>query len=206
MLNERIKQLREAKNLTQVQLAAKLSVSKQCVSNWENNYIQPSVEMVVAIADFFGVSVDYLLGHETTEADKRIKEIGGFAVPDKFLIPVVGQVVAGKPVDSAENIEGYVYIEKKNAEDYFALRVSGDSMINAGILPNSLLIVHKQNAAVSGDIVVASVDGESTVKRYKESAGAVFLMPENTAYSPILITEKTAFYIFGKVVEVRVSF
>lgn len=61
MLNERIKQLREAKNLTQVQLAAKLSVSKQCVSNWENNYIQPSVEMVVAIADFFGVSVDYLL-------------------------------------------------------------------------------------------------------------------------------------------------
>ena len=61
MLNDRIKQLREAKNLTQVQLASKLSVTKQSVSNWENNYIQPSVEMVTAIADFFGVSVDYLL-------------------------------------------------------------------------------------------------------------------------------------------------
>ena len=61
MLNERIRQLREAKNLTQVQLAAKLSVTKQSVSNWENNYIQPSVEMVMAIADVFGVTVDYLL-------------------------------------------------------------------------------------------------------------------------------------------------
>ena len=61
MLNERIRQLREAKNLTQVQLAAKLSVTKQSVSNWENNYIHPSVEMVMAIADVFGVTVDYLL-------------------------------------------------------------------------------------------------------------------------------------------------
>ena len=107
--------------------------------------------------------------------------------------------------DLSENIEGYVYIEQKNAQDYFALRVSGDSMINAGILPGSLLIVHKQNTANNGDIIVASIDGESTVKRYKENAGAVFLMPENSAYNPILITEKTAFYIFGKVVEVRVS-
>ena len=56
MLNERIRQLREAKNLTQVQLAAKLSVTKQSVSNWENNYIQPSVEMVMAIADVFGAA------------------------------------------------------------------------------------------------------------------------------------------------------
>ena len=202
----RLKELRKKKGLTQTEVAKFIGISQNNYSYWENGKVKIDNATLLRLADFFGVSVDYLLGHETTEADKRIKEIGGFAVPDKFLIPVVGQVVAGKPVDSAENIEGYVYIEKKNAEDYFALRVSGDSMINAGILPNSLLIVHKQNAAVSGDIVVASVDGESTVKRYKESAGAVFLMPENTAYSPILITEKTAFYIFGKVVEVRVSF
>lgn len=202
----KLRELRKKKNVTQEKLAKSLKIARSTLAMYEIGKSEPDNATLLRLADFFGVSVDYLLGHETTETDKRIKEIGGFAVPDKFLIPVVGQVVAGKPVDSAENIEGYVYIEKKNAEDYFALRVSGDSMINAGILPNSLLIVHKQNAAVSGDIVVASVDGESTVKRYKESAGAVFLMPENTAYSPILITEKTAFYIFGKVVEVRVSF
>ena len=64
MLNDKIKLLREAGGMTQVGLAKELSVSKQCVSNWENNNIQPSVEMLVAIADFFGVSTDYLLDRE----------------------------------------------------------------------------------------------------------------------------------------------
>ncbi len=65
MLNERIRQLREARGMTQVELAAKLCVTKQAVSNWENNNIQPSVETVVALSDFFGVSVDDLLGRST---------------------------------------------------------------------------------------------------------------------------------------------
>ncbi len=67
MLNENIKRLREAGGMTQVELAEKLSVTKQAVSNWENNNIMPSVEMVVSIADLFGVTVDYLLGR----AEKR---------------------------------------------------------------------------------------------------------------------------------------
>ena len=62
MLNERIRQLREARGMTQVELARQLSVTKQSVSNWENNNIQPSVEMAVAIADFFGGTLDDLLG------------------------------------------------------------------------------------------------------------------------------------------------
>ena len=62
MLNERIRQLREARGMTQVELARQLSVTKQSVSNWENNNIQPSVEIAVAIADYFGVKLDVLLG------------------------------------------------------------------------------------------------------------------------------------------------
>lgn len=65
MLNIRIKELRTAHGLTQVGFAKKLSVSKQAVSNWENNNIQPSIDMLVKIADFFGVSTDYLLGRTT---------------------------------------------------------------------------------------------------------------------------------------------
>ncbi len=64
MLNEKIYELRNVKNWTQVQLAYKLSVSKQTISNWENNNIQPSVEMLVKLADLFSVSTDYLLGRE----------------------------------------------------------------------------------------------------------------------------------------------
>ena len=200
-----LKAVRKSKGLTQSDVAKFIGISQNNYSYWENGKVKIDNATLLKLADFFGVSVDYLLGREPSEEDKRIQAIGGFNVPDKYLIPIVGQVVAGKPVESPENIEGYVYIEHKNAQEYFALRVSGDSMINAGIVPGSLLIVHKQNTAYSGDIIVASVDGESTVKRYKENAGAVFLMPENSAYNPILITEKTAFYIFGKVVEVRVS-
>ena len=202
----KIRELRKAKKVSMKELGQAIGgYAESTISLYENNKRQPDQATLIKLADFFGVSVDYLLGREPSEEDKRIQSIGGFNVPDKYLIPIVGQVVAGKPVESPENIEGYVYIEHKNAQDYFALRVSGDSMINAGIVPGSLLIVHKQNTANNGDIIVASVDGESTVKRYKENAGAVFLMPENSAYNPILITEKTAFYIFGKVVEVRVS-
>ena len=202
----KIRELRKAKKVSMKELGQAIGgYAESTISLYENNKRQPDQATLIKLADFFGVSVDYLLGREPSEEDKRIQSIGGFNVPDKYLIPIVGQVVAGKPVESPENIEGYVYIEHKNAQDYFALRVSGDSMINAGIVPGSLLIVHKQNTANNGDIIVASVDGESTVKRYKENAGAVFLMPENSAYNPILITDKTAFYIFGKVVEVRVS-
>ena len=65
MLNENIKRLRKARNISQVELAAELGVTKQCVSNWENDYIQPSIDMLVKIAQYFKVSTDYLLDLES---------------------------------------------------------------------------------------------------------------------------------------------
>ncbi len=62
MINENIKRLRVANNITQVELAADLGVSKQCISNWENDYIQPSIEMLIKLAEYFKVSTDYILG------------------------------------------------------------------------------------------------------------------------------------------------
>ena len=199
----RIRELRKEKKLTMKELGKMCGLAESTISLYETDKHEPDNSTLVKLSDIFGVSVDYLLGRETADEDKRIKDIGGFAVLDKYIIPVVGQVVAGRPIESPEFIEGYIYIEHNNVDEYFALRVSGDSMINAGIVPGSLLVVHKQNDAVNGDIIVASVDGESTVKRYHESNGAIFLMPENPAYSPILITDSNSFYIFGKVVEVR---
>lgn len=75
MLSVRIKELRVAHGLSQVDLAKKLSVSKQTVSNWENNNIQPSVDMLIKIADCFGVSTDYLIGRD----DRRTLNVGGLA-------------------------------------------------------------------------------------------------------------------------------
>ena len=97
----------------------------------------------------------------------------------------------------------FINVEYKNPDEYFALEVKGDSMVNAGIVPGSILIVHKQTRAIDGNIIIASLDGENIVKRYREDKGAIFLVPENPNYSPIFVSPESNFYIFGKVVQVR---
>ena len=98
-------------------------------------------------------------------------------------VPVIGLVTAGQPILAYENIEGYLPLEGR--DDCFALRVRGDSMVNAGILSGDRVIVRPQSTADSGDIVVALLEDEATVKRLVRSKDAVWLMPENPAYTPI---------------------
>lgn len=126
-------------------------------------------------------------------------------INDNYLIPLLGSVVAGVPIESQQDLEGYIYISYRPAEEYFALRVHGDSMKNAGILDKSVLICHKQAIAENGEIVVAMLNGEQTVKRYKLHGDNLFLMPENPDFLPIPITPIDDFIILGKVVEVRIA-
>ena len=98
-------------------------------------------------------------------------------------VPVIGLVTAGQPILAYENIEGYLPLEGR--DDCFALRVRGDSMVNAGILSGDRVIVRPQSTADSGDIVVALLEDEATVKRLVRGKDAVWLMPENPAYTPI---------------------
>lgn len=98
-------------------------------------------------------------------------------------IPILGVVTAGQPILAVENIEGYIPWERE--EDCFALRVRGDSMMDAGILDGDKVIVRPQQTADSGDIVVALLGDEATVKRLSRKNGEVWLLPENPAYSPI---------------------
>lgn len=98
-------------------------------------------------------------------------------------IPVVGVVTAGMPILAVENLEGSIAWE--GDPSCFALRVKGDSMIGAGILDGDLVIVRPQQNADDGQIVVARIEDEATVKRLRRRGGQVLLMPENDAYSPI---------------------
>ena len=98
-------------------------------------------------------------------------------------IPVVGVVTAGTPILAVENLTGSIAWE--GDPSCFALRVKGDSMINAGILDGDLVIVRPQQSADDGQIVVARIEDEATVKRLYRRNGQVLLMPENDAYSPI---------------------
>ena len=122
------------------------------------------------------------------------------SLPGPDQIPLVGHVAAGAPIWAEECIEDYLTFDTGGrAGEYFALRVRGESMLNAGILPGDLVVVRRQETANNGEIVVAMIDDEATVKRLSRKNGRTWLMPENDAYSPI---DGTYAQILGKVAAV----
>lgn len=119
------------------------------------------------------------------------------------LVPLLGRVQAGVLTTAVEDPEGYVPVQDSRANDeLFALKIRGKSMLNAGILPGDIIIVRHQPSAESGDIVVALVEDEATVKRLRRKRGRLELHPENPDFEPI-IPQPDAVTILGKVVEVR---
>jgi repressor LexA len=120
-------------------------------------------------------------------------------------IPVVGRVAAGSPILSEENIEGKIFLQSpfiKKASGCFALKVQGDSMIDAGIYEGDLVIVSPQSTPKSGDIIVARLEGEITVKVFDNSNKQTVLIPKNEKYSPINVTNNPDFFVVGKVIGV----
>lgn len=118
-------------------------------------------------------------------------------------IPLVGSVAAGRPILAVENIEGVLAVDEMFARsaECFALRVSGDSMKGAGIFNGDVVIVNPQPSAASGDIVVALLDDEATVKRYAPKKGAVVLEAENPDYEDIVLDGRSGdVRVLGKVV------
>ena len=120
-------------------------------------------------------------------------------------VPIVGSVAAGSPITAIENIEGSVVVDPafiKKAEGSFALRVKGDSMINSGIFEGDLVIVTPNKNPVNGEIVVAMLEDEVTVKTFENKNNKIRLIPSNDNYQPIEITTDREFSIVGKVVGV----
>jgi repressor LexA len=129
---------------------------------------------------------------ETSFSDERVF----------FKIPVIGRVAAGLPITAIENMEGSLVVDPaflKRAEDAFALRVKGDSMINIGINDGDLVIVSPNEQTRNGDIVVAILNDEATVKRFEVVNKKIKLFAENSAYLPIEIKSEDDFNLIGKV-------
>jgi repressor LexA len=120
---------------------------------------------------------------------------------DLVSVPVLGKVTAGQPILAVQNVEGHfpVVADMLPGEDLFMLRVQGDSMIEAGILDGDYVFVHQQEYATDGDIVVALIEDEATVKRFYREQDHIRLQPENPRFEPIRVTNAS---ILGKVVGV----
>jgi repressor LexA len=110
------------------------------------------------------------------------------SMPDAMVMPIVGKVAAGTPIMAEENLEGEFLLPAsflpKNS-DGFMLRVQGDSMVDAGILNGDLIVVRPQKTAQNGEIVVAMLEGDATVKRFFREDGRIRLQPENRTMAPI---------------------
>lgn len=131
----------------------------------------------------------------------RTSDVDSQLTGESLQIPLVGQVAAGKPILAVENIDQYIHFQftgkSYNANDLFALTVKGESMIEAGIHSGDIIIVKKQGHAENGEIVVALIEDEATVKTFYREKDHIRLQPENQTMEPIRVKEVM---ILGKVV------
>jgi len=118
--------------------------------------------------------------------------MNGVPPPDSIVMPIVGKVAAGVPITAQEHLEGEFVLPASfvpRSSDAFMLRVQGDSMVEAAILDGDLIMVRPQRVARDGEIVVAMLDGEATVKRYYREDGRIRLQPENRSMAPIYASD-----------------
>lgn len=120
--------------------------------------------------------------------------------PKQNRVPILGNVAAGRPIFAEECVEDYLLFDTQGRTgEHFALRIRGDSMIEAGILHDDYVVVHRQPVAQNGEIVIALLEDSATCKRLSRKNGKIWLLPENSSYDPI---DGTDCQILGKVIAV----
>ena len=162
-------------------------IAASTLSDWKSGRSVPKLDKIKLIANYFDVPLEYML---TGEGEALfIEESVRSPLERGKRVAIIGEIRAGSPIITNESIQGYEYAEVNDAEEYFYLRVQGDSMKNIGMIQGALVLFHKQQYAEDGDIVACLVGGDSaTVKRFRRSKKNIFLVPENDDYTPIKLT------------------
>jgi repressor LexA len=216
-LGDIISEYRKSSGLSMERFAESAGISKAYVSMLEKNKTQrgdepsPSIEVYRSVARAIGLDLDELI----RKVDGKISihpSIPSNAIPytAAHKAPIIGFIPAGYPVLALEDIEGYADIPYSDEENYFFLRVNGESMKNAGIHTGDLVLIRRQKCAEDGQVVAARVNGdEATLKRYKRQGDNVLLLPENPDFEPRIVPAKDFetgdAQIIGVVVEMRRS-
>lgn len=179
----RIKQLRNEKNIKQDVLANLLNLEVAGVSKLETGRVPLKDEYIIKLSEYFNVSTDYLLGKSNIRNSENNQELK---------IPVLGVVKAGYNWLADENVIGYVSVNDKTlkGDGFFAVQVKGISMVPE-IYEGDIAIVKKQNDFKNGDYVVALINGdEATIKKaYKNDTG-LLLRPANNSVEPLIFTKE----------------
>lgn len=217
--NERLKLLRQETGLSQQDFAKQVGLSKSSVNMYERGEREPGLETLEAIADYFNVDMDYLLGkseHRSKTAwleglDKsidleilrsQVKFENLFPI-EKKRFPLLGQIACGKPI--AANEEKELYVEAgANIDADFCLRAKGDSMIGARIYDGDIVFIMKQEMVDNGEIAAVIIEDEATLKRvnYYPEKDLLILKAENSQYEDLVYTgeQLNHIIILGKAV------
>ncbi len=199
-----LKKLRESKGLMQKEVAEDLGISPAAYSLYEKGQREPKFDFLEKIANYFGVTIDYLMtGMEKTKTLPKSKGVK---------IPVLGRVAAGIPINAVEEIIDTEEITEELAKtgEFFGLQIKGDSM-EPRMCSGDVVIVRQQEDAESGDIVIVSVNGtDATCKRLRKYRDGIELISTNPSYEPIFFSNeeisKQPIKILGKVIELRAKF
>ncbi|MBE6549675.1 MAG: helix-turn-helix domain-containing protein [Ruminococcaceae bacterium] len=163
---------------TVYRVSKETGISATTFTDWKNGRSTPKIDKLKRIADYFGVSLEYMMG-----AKEAPSQTSGTRVA------IIGEIRAGSPIITDQTLLGYETADVSDTEEYFYLKVCGDSMKNIGMVDGSLVLFHKQQYAEDGDIVACLVGGDSaTVKRFRRSKKNIYLIPENEDYSPIRLS------------------
>lgn len=185
----RMKSLREEKGLNMKEAAAALQLPYTTYRNYEQGLREPNSETLVQIANFYGVSVDYLIGRSANRNavlynQRPVPIPPGFLPPPKMKkVPLIGDIACGDPITAEQNVADYLDVPEDVHCD-FCLRCHGDSMIDAHIQDGDVVYIHCQPEVNDGEIAAVRIGDEATLKRVYYDGQNLTLMPCNSAYRP----------------------
>ena len=204
---EAFRQLAEQRGISIYRISKLTGIPASTFTDWKNGRSAPKADKLLRIAAFFGMGLEELMG---TERGERTVQQQYEQLRDRRRLPVIGEIRAGSPIITNETVLGYEFADVEDTDEYFYLRVCGDSMKDCGMIDGSLVLFHKQQYAENGNVVACLVGGEcATVKRFLKQGRRIRLCPENESYEPIELSaedfESGEARILGVAVEVKIK-
>ena len=207
-VSRRLKEYREKFNITLSEMSKKCGIPAQTLNRYELGQRKPKIDTAVEIAEALNINPLWLQGYDVPIDNLLPIGASPINLPSLHRIPILGRISAGLPLYAEQNVEGYTMTNLNGGAEYFALRVSGDSMNAVRIQDGDVLIVRRQDSVENGEIAIVMVgDEDATVKRFYSTGNTVTLMPQSTnpQHPPqIYDLQKTKIKVLGKVVKIEI--
>lgn len=189
-----LKKLRESKKKTLTQMSQEIGIGRGTINNYEVGRTEPNIANLEKLSDYFGVSIDKLLGIKDEETE--IQPIDSWKN-----IPILGNIACGSPILANENIDGFQAIPSNLVpqDNVFGLKCKGDSM-EPTIKNGALVIIHQQPTIEDNEIAAVLINDSATLKRVKHVNDTIWLLPDNQKYSPIVLDKNDDNRILGKMI------